>query len=415
MKSATTDTSKLVYDTVSKQAQDAQKLQEETLKKQVSLLEGYMTGEEKITYNHKKKIESIDAAFSENDKYRKMLTDLQNAEYQKDLANFKFASQAKAREQDKMYQSLANSMKANGLSAASTGLDAMAQRTMSAEGYAGWRFGQDKDEAYNSIDTDYKKRQADINVEDERGEFALPELERFELLEAAKQEHTDAMWAMDQEYALKQQTLDQQTADARTAIQANAFSAMTSVAAMFFGENSKMQRVAFAMEKAFAVQKALMTVKTTYSNTFDALSAIPLIGPYIAMPGAVAASAIQIAQAAGIGGMAAPSVSGIAHGGLDYVPKESTYLLDKGERVLSPRQNKDLANFMSNGQKSSAGNITINNNSSAQVSASRGPNGEVTIEMVDKMMDKRFRNIGRANSLESKSIQRGTTARVNRR
>src|SRR5690606_2893600 len=98
-----------------------------------------------------------------------------------------------------------------------------------------------------------------------------------------------------------------------------------------------------------------------------------------------------------------------------YVPKESTYLLDKGERVLSPRQNKDLANFMANGQKDNASGITINNNSSAQVSANRGPNGEVTVEMVDKMMDKRFRRIGKANSLESKSIQRGTTARPNRR
>lgn len=383
--------------------------------KSTAILVKYLDGEAKLRYEHGLALKEIELANIEDDDARNELIARQKAAYEKDLANFRFTADAKVREYRKLYGSIADSMKANGLSSASTGLDAMAQRTMSAEGYAGWRFGQDKDESYQSVEDNYSNRQKDINAVDERGEFALPELERFELLEAAKQEHTDAMWAMDQEYALKQQTLDQQTADARTAIQANAFSAMTSVAAIFFGENSKMQRVAFAMEKAFAVQKALMTVKTTYSNTFDALSAIPLIGPYIAMPGAVAASAIQIAQAAGIGGMAAPSVSGIAHGGLDYVPKESTYLLDKGERVLSPRQNKDLANFMSNGQKASAGNITINNNSSAQVSASRGPNGEVTIEMVDKMMDKRFRNIGRANSLESKAIQRGTTARVNRR
>ena len=156
-----------------------------------------------------------------------------------------------------------------------------------------------------------------------------------------------------------------------------------------------------------------MYVKDNYSIPFNAISAIPLVGPYLAMPAAIAASAIQVAQAAGIGGMAAPSVSGIAHGGLDYVPKESTYLLDKGERVLSPNQNKDFTSFLSKGSDTT-GNITINNNSSAQVTASRGANGEVTIEMVDKMMDKRFRRIGQANSLESKSIQRGTTARVNR-
>lgn len=380
-----------------------------------SILETYMSDEVKLGYEHNKKIDAINAEFAHDDTTREMLIDLQKAAYAEDLENFRWAAGAKVRERDKMYQSIANSAKANGINALSTGKDSMMQRTLGDEDYQQWRLNQDYVEGFTSINNDYKNREAEINYIDERGEERFPELERFELLEAAKQEHTDAMWAMDQEYALKQQTLDQQTADARTAIQANAFSAMTSVAAIFFGENSKMQRVAFAMEKAFAVQKALMTVKTTYSNTFDALSAIPLIGPYIAMPGAVAASAIQIAQAAGIGGMAAPSVSGIAHGGLDYVPKESTYLLDKGERVLSPRQNKDLANFMSNGQKASAGNITINNNSSAEVSARHNPDGTVTVDMVDKMIEKSFKRIRTANSLESKSIQRGTTARVNRR
>ena len=470
MKSATTDTSKMVYDTVTKQAQEAQKLQEETLKRQgsiqakyaterekidaehtknmleidalyaaesadhikysnlektrydeqrqakaKSIYESYMSEDVKLTYEHNKKIDAINVEFAHDDTTREMLIDLQKAAYKKDLANFRFTADAKVREYRKLYGSIADSMKANGLSSASTGLDAMAQRTMSAEGYAGWRFGQDKDESYQSVEDNYSNRQKDINAVDERGEFALPELERFELLEAAKQEHTDAMWAMDQEYALKQQTLDQQTADARTAIQANAFSAMTSIAGTFFGENSKMQRVAFAMEKAFAVQKALMNVKETYSNTFNALSAIPLIGPYIAMPGAVAASAVQIAQAAGIGGMAAPSVAGIAHGGLDNVPAEATYLLQKDERVLSPKQNKDLVKFMANSQNNKTGGITINNNSKAEVSAIQNPDGTVTVDMVDKMIEKSFKRIRTANSTESKSIQRGTTARVNRR
>ena len=381
----------------------------------LSLSESYFSEEARIHDNHKKAMRVIDETYIEDDSVRQYFVDEQNKAYQKDLANFRFTADAKAREQDKLYQSLANSMKANGLSSASTGLDAMAQRTMSAEGYAGWRFGQDKDESYQSVEDNYSNRQKDINAVDERGEFALPELERFELLEAAKQEHTDAMWAMDQEYALKQQSLDQQTADVRTAIQANAFSAMTSIAGTFFGENSKMQRVAFIMERGFAVQKALMNVKETYSNTFNALSAIPLIGPYIAMPGAIAASAVQIAQAAGIGGMAPPSVAGIAHGGLDNVPAEATYLLQKDERVLSPKQNKDLVKFMANSQNNKTGGITINNNSKAEVSAVQNPDGTVTVDMVDKMIEKSFKRIGRANSIESKSIQRGTTARVNRR
>jgi len=31
------------------------------------------------------------------------------------------------------------------------------------------------------------------------------------------------------------------------------------------------------------------------------------------------------------------------------VPSESTFLLDKGERVLSPNQNKDFTDFISGG------------------------------------------------------------------
>jgi len=152
MKSATTDTSKLVYDTVTKQAQDAQKLQEETLRRQgsivakyatdrekldrdyaasvteieslyaegsiertdllnrakaeydekrtataKSILENYMKDEERLTYEHNKKIERIKTEFAEGDPTRQMLIDLQNAAYQEDLDNFRFASQAKAR------------------------------------------------------------------------------------------------------------------------------------------------------------------------------------------------------------------------------------------------------------------------------------------------------------------------------
>jgi hypothetical protein len=56
------------------------------------------------------------------------------------------------------------------------------------------------------------------------------------------------------------------------------------------------------------------------------------------------AGPVAMATAAAAGNLA--GVSGIAHGGMENVPKESTYMLDKGERVLSPNQNKDLTNFL---------------------------------------------------------------------
>ncbi|MCH7477159.1 MAG: hypothetical protein IIA14_03545 [SAR324 cluster bacterium] len=35
-----------------------------------------------------------------------------------------------------------------------------------------------------------------------------------------------------------------------------------------------------------------------------------------------------------------------AHGGLDFVPQEQTFLLNRGERVLAPDQNRDLMDFL---------------------------------------------------------------------
>lgn len=380
----------------------------------LSITEKYFSEEQKIHDDHRKAIAAIEKEFVEKDPNRTLFVDLQNAAYQEDLANFKFASGAKARAQDKMYQSIANSARANSTAAVGTGLDSMAQRTMSDNDYAIWRLGQDHDEAYNSVNDQYTNRQAEINAVDERGNFALPELERFELLEIAKQEHLDKMWAMEQEYALKDQMLAEQQTSQRVAIYQGLFAGMTDAASVFFGESSRMHKAAFALEKGYAVYTALMNVETTRSKTFDALSGIPLIGPYIAGPGSIAAAALQVATAANIQGMSAPSVAGIAHGGLDNVPAEATYLLQKDERVLSPKQNKDLTKYLGESRKARGGDITINNNSSAEVSARRNDDGSVSIEMVDKMIKRSFGRIADSNSFESKQIQRHTTARVKR-
>lgn len=93
-----------------------------------------------------------------------------------------------------------------------------------------------------------------------------------------------------------------------------------------------------------------------YGNTFASISAIPIVGPSLAPAAAAAALAV------GTAGMVAggQAVSGVFHGGIDSVPKESSYLLDKGERVLSPNQNRDLTSFLS-GQNATGGGVVIEN------------------------------------------------------
>ena len=52
----------------------------------------------------------------------------------------------------------------------------------------------------------------------------------------------------------------------------------------------------------------------------------------------------------------------IAHGGLDEVPADSTFLLRRGERVLTPNQNRDLTEFLEgSGDRGAGASVTVQN------------------------------------------------------
>src|SRR6185295_7759381 len=43
------------------------------------------------------------------------------------------------------------------------------------------------------------------------------------------------------------------------------------------------------------------------------------------------------------------SLGGAAHGGINFVPDERTFLLNRGERVIQPKANEDLTEFLEGG------------------------------------------------------------------
>jgi hypothetical protein len=118
-----------------------------------------------------------------------------------------------------------------------------------------------------------------------------------------------------------------------------------------------------------------LTQSTTMSETSQAASsAIGLAGanmfkswagaPWPVSLGAPAAAAGAVSGAAAAysaGAAVGRGLGAVAHGGLDNVPSEATYFLDKGERVLSPRQNRDLTDFLSNGGSTGGSGTTIEN------------------------------------------------------
>lgn len=94
---------------------------------------------------------------------------------------------------------------------------------------------------------------------------------------------------------------------------------------------------------------------------YASTAAIPVFGPALAPAAALTAAA---ATAPMVAGVASTALMGMAHNGLDNIPREGTWLLDGGERVLNPNQNRDLTQYLRNannvGAGGGGGGITIN-------------------------------------------------------
>ena len=378
----------------------------------------YAEGEEKLELEYQKKIQQIKKDFAEDDPARETMLKKAKEAYQKDLANFKWVANEKVRAQQEMIEHLKFEMSASSYNSVHDMIDVINKSTLNPEEYQYWKIEDNFELASSEADFNYEKRKDEINQRDDKtGDYLFDEVQRYELLEQAYQEHTEKMALIMATYNAEIETLDKQAAETRAQTAMSAFSAQTDAMKNYFGEQSRIYRFAAAMERGYAVYQAVMNIEKTRSSVYAAIAAIPLVGPYLAGPMSIAAAAIQVANAAKIKGMQVPSFSGVAHGGMDYIPKETTFLLDKGERVLSPRQNRDLTKYLNDRQNTNNSNnvtVNVNNNSSADVSASRQADGTVTIDVVDKMIKQSFGRIGQPNSFESRQITRHTTARFNR-
>lgn len=194
---------------------------------------------------------------------------------------------------------------------------------------------------------------------------------------------------------------------------ANTTAGMAELMGSLLGEQSAGYKAMFAASKAFALAKVIMNAPETFSNVYNSVSAIPLIGPYIAPVMAGSALAVQLGQAASIRSM---NLSGMAHNGIDNIPSEGTWLLDGGERVLNPEQNKDLTRYLNDRQNSNGDgvNVIINVPSGYTANESRDGNGNVTIDVVRREIADSWNNLSRANSSESRSMQQNFSVVRNR-
>jgi hypothetical protein len=152
------------------------------------------------------------------------------------------------------------------------------------------------------------------------------------LTEAEFQRHASVMEQNERESAERRRSLHVKVANGIS----DTFGNMAAAAAAF-------GKKGFKAWKAFATAQALVNTYSSAVGAYNAMAGIPVIGPALAVAAAAAAVAAGLANVAAIQ-KAEPS--GQAHAGMSYIPSESTWMLQRGERVVAAEQNRDLTNFL---------------------------------------------------------------------
>lgn len=204
---------------------------------------------------------------------------------------------------------------------------------------------------------------------------------QLELLEKNRSERADMM----EEWTRKEQEIEQTNQERLASIQ-NSYKAATlgmfadmtgNVADLMggmVGQSSAAYKALFAVSKAAAIAQAIVNTEE------GATKALAQGGAIMGIP---MASIVRATGYASIGLMAGTALAGMAHDGIDNIPKEGTWLLQKGERVVDGRTNSDLKRFLSNTGPAAADSadsgrapvqvlITINQDGSSQVDTPAG-------------------------------------------
>lgn len=222
----------------------------------------------------------------------------------------------------------------------------------------------------------------------------------FAEMEGKEEEHLAAILEINARYNEQQANLSDQWELATI----GSFATVTGDAAQMLKslgqEGTLAYKVLFIASKAANIAQAIMNTEVAAGRARADL------GPALGEP---MAAKIRMIGYASVAMIAATSLSGMAHDGLDQIPREGTWLLDKGERVLSSRQNSDLTSYLQRANTTSAGGVqsapinvevNISGNGSAQMQTSGGSQadarqlGELIAGQVQKVLASEMRQGG---------------------
>ncbi|UJA00775.1 hypothetical protein [Acinetobacter johnsonii] len=223
--------------------------------------------------------------------------------------------------------------------------DIFAKSTMTPQEYSQWALESNRSKAQVALKNDRVNVERDIMTSDA---YSTDD-DRYQALLDAHKEYRDGLYAIDLQYDQSVKDLAQsqmlQQLDMWQGIFSSGqttFAQLTQSVKNNAGEQSTAYRIAFAGQQAFSIASSLVAAWTAYTQAFADPSAMTLPQKFAGGTAVMGALMPAIATISSIG------IDGMAHNGIDNIPKEGTWLLDGGERVLNPQQNKDLTNYLAN-------------------------------------------------------------------
>ncbi|MGM9378983.1 phage tail tape measure protein, partial [Klebsiella pneumoniae] len=209
----------------------------------------------------------------------------------------------------------------------------------------------------NDIQQDFASRQDDLLNQLQSGDI---DQSLYDKKKEALQNSLDERLKIQEEYYKKQDELQNDGAagfisglatqieasmDLYTNMQqvgAQAFSTLTDMI-INWAETGKLNVKDFAATFLQSVGSTLLSyaaaqVAMAGLQAFTAMIGVPFVGPEIAGPAAIAATAAAGVLAIGVG----TALQGQAHDGIDSVPETGTWLLQKGERVTTAKTSAKL-------------------------------------------------------------------------
>lgn len=418
---------------------EALKLKEDILRKQLAVTEKYYTDEERLATDNAEAVKAINEAYAGDETSRNKYIDLQKKVYAKDLEEFKKSQQQK---RDEAWASL-NIVYGN-LEAARS--NAFAKSSMSENQFAFWSAYISQQQGYSDLGENLNNAVASIRD----NEYLSQDQKQQELL-TLYHEYLEAKKALGLQYAKEEEDLALSQHQAQLSLwgsllgQAqNTWSQMTQAVKDADGEQSGSFKAMFLMQQAFSIGSALVAAHLA-SIQVAADATIPFFGAKIA------ASKAMLAMGYGNAALiAAQTVAGFADGGFTgwggkYEPAG---IVHKGEgvlnqkeiaaiggpsgfddlrraikgggysdggmvlgapKVLSSSSNSGWNQYFGLNRKQGAANIQITNNTPAKVDARQDQNGRVyvTIDEVEQWFGAAMAN---PNSRPSKAVSQNTNA-----